>query len=862
MRWTYLLSVFAMVLMFTACGFEQKDQSLTTQTGNNDPRTRIPHIPEADVLAGDTATTPATDVGQTQTDVSVGDDVAAQDDVQIGDDVTATNDVQVGDDVTATNDVQAGDDVAVTDDVQVDDDVTATDDVQVGDDVAVTDDVQTSEDVFEPECTNNAHCAHLSDSCNLGVCNAAYECEREPVASYRKCHETAEMYCFDGACLMVDCDDNDFCTTDYFSRSAGICRHDARVGCCHHDTDCVDGDSRTVDWCVTGECVNYVPPAGCQSNMDCDDGDSCTTDRCVDNACESVDNGTCECGTNDDCYYEEVCECNSEHYVACQHEVCQNNQCVSVMSGDMEYCQYGCQAGACVNEPPCSNNSQCNDGNACTEDLCVAGLCSNVPLEDCCDNDDDCTDSDFCTADTCDAGICRNVQMERCACVQHDDCTDNDPCTLDECTNNFCVTRFVCAEGEVCQSLSDTEFNCYVPQLCDSASDCDDENACTFDLCLSGECAHLPMADCVACETDEACEYGDMFCSNGLNNVLLVNMGDCRNGSCHLIEVPCNGWCEDDACQNPDCEGDNECDDADPCTEDSCFGGYCVYVDQLGCLECNSDYDCMPAGRRCASDGVTVVQYAAVCDQHVCAYTVREECEFGCEEGQCREAGECVMDSDCVSANHCDIGTCNSGQCEWDRVEDCRSCNYNSDCDSSEEFCSTQLLNVMYENTGECESGFCWLNHVDCPGGCQDGVCSVASGSCSSDDDCPGLFRCLESGTCGYDDDYIVCSIDCNHDEYENFVPYVWYGWDETRDRIFDRMLGANEKFAFPKEELCYWQSNHPTFDLNCRNPNNDMWNHGIQAVIECSHGNVAVTPHVDGQGKATVQVMSVLCNE
>ena len=71
---------------------------------------------------------------------------------------------------------------------------------------------------------------------------------------------------------------------------------------------------------------------------------------------------------------------------------------------------------ACSNGPP----TDCDDGNACTDDSCdpATGLCVNTP-------NIDCDDGDACTDDSCDpaTGLCVNTPNY--------DCDDGDACTDD-----------------------------------------------------------------------------------------------------------------------------------------------------------------------------------------------------------------------------------------------------------------------------------------------------------------------------------------------------------------------------------------------------------------------------------------------
>ncbi len=62
--------------------------------------------------------------------------------------------------------------------------------------------------------------------------------------------------------------------------------------------------------------------------------------------------------------------------------------------------------GACSNWWPvidyCQSDAMCDDGDECTDDLCMDGLCSNVPNAVGCDDGDSCTSDDRCTSGYCE----------------------------------------------------------------------------------------------------------------------------------------------------------------------------------------------------------------------------------------------------------------------------------------------------------------------------------------------------------------------------------------------------------------------------------------------------------------------------
>ena len=64
----------------------------------------------------------------------------------------------------------------------------------------------------------------------------------------------------------------------------------------------------------------------------------------------------------------------------------------------------------------------CDDGDACTDDSCVDGVCVNTPI--------DCDDGDACTTDSCVDGVCVGTPMV---------CNDGSICTDDSCVDGVCV---------------------------------------------------------------------------------------------------------------------------------------------------------------------------------------------------------------------------------------------------------------------------------------------------------------------------------------------------------------------------------------------------------------------------------------
>lgn len=92
-----------------------------------------------------------------------------------------------------------------------------------------------------------------------------------------------------------------------------------------------------------------------------------------------------------------------------------------------------------------------------------------------CEEDSECDDEDPCTDDVCDAGFCDNPDNETCECkpnTQAIDCDDENECTDDTCVDNQC----------------ENDAN--------TATCTDDGNPCTTDMCEDLSCGHEESGLC------------------------------------------------------------------------------------------------------------------------------------------------------------------------------------------------------------------------------------------------------------------------------------------------------------------------------------------------------------------------------
>ncbi len=248
----------------------------------------------------------------------------------------------------------------------------------------------------------------------------------------------------------------------------------------------------------------------------------------------------------------------------------------------------------------CTNDSECDDGNPCTDDTCVSLSCVNTPNDS---NDPD--DGFFCNGtDTCVGGIPIPGTPPSC--------DDGNPCTTDLCDeiNDVCVNLnnvLPCDDGDNCTE-NDTcaggvcSGSPIVPcEPCTLPSECDDGNACTVDDCVQSACEHVdatppgmccdpitgvttPIDDNNVCTTDVCNPDGTVTHTD------TTPPGQCCNPlTGDLTPIDDGNPCTDDVCLASGTvqhsNNTDPCDDGDICTEnDTCFFGNCVGVilDPLG----------------------------------------------------------------------------------------------------------------------------------------------------------------------------------------------------------------------------------------------------------------------------------------
>ena len=704
------------------------------------------------------------------------------------------------------------------------------------------------------ECADDADCDDGNDctldGCNQGKCwhdcldgldcddenPFTFEdlCQSDPVTGQCWCGGKTE--CQEHA----DCDDGNACTLDSCDKN-GTCHHD-----CMPDEKCDDGNPSTIkDTCMfsaVGDCVCLGIPVECVEDGDCDDGNPCTLDGCKDGKCwhDCQEGLVCDDGDpftdKDACLFDAVTgacvclgqkECNDDpdcdDGMACTKDWCDatgtcHHDCLpgeKCNEGDPDTINDVCDfsvTGACLCLGvvlECKEPGDCDDGNACTKDVCVDGKCVHDCLDGLkCDDGNPYTFDDKCLSDPLSLDcFCQGAPE----CGDDSDCNDGNPCTKDSCDKNGvchhdCTPDTACDDGDpftikdLCQFSADGECLCEgVLVKCIEDADCDDGNACTLDVCADGLCLHDcqegmgcddanpftakdvclldPLSAACLCEGKPECTQ-DPDCDDG--NECTEDWCD-ENGVCHhncKVEMPCNdgdpmtildqclfdptGAC---GCQGTkvDCKDDPDCDDGNECTKDVCVDGQCVqdcldgmecddgnpftFLDYcwqvadtgkcvcLGEYECSGDEDCFDSND-CTTDWCDKNGFCHndcldgdKCDDGDPA-TILDQCLFG-DTGECLCTGtpaECQSDKDCDDGNACSLDACIDGACFNDCLDGLK-------CDDGNPFTFEDSC-LSFGFAGQC-------------------LC-VGSPECNSDDDCFDgndctTDSCDKNGTCHND---------------------------------------------------------------------------------------------------------------
>ncbi len=425
----------------------------------------------------------------------------------------------------------------------------------------------------------------------------------------------------------------------------------------------------------------------------------------------------------------------------------------------------------------CQSNSDCNDGNPCTDDLCSSGQCTNT-VNNVIDPDD---------------GLACNGVEDRCVngTVKYQfpppNCVDNLPCTLDMCNEELDACENPLREG-----------HCLIGGVCYILGELDVSTGCRECNPLANPTAWTPSLEGTGCG-----DQNNMFCDrpNTCNGAGLCLSNVDPNGTpCGDDTVTeCSGadTCLNGTCRTNDLANNTTCNDRNPCTlTDRCNTGACIGTGtpctnplqpiciingtNAQCVQCDSDNDCFDDPNRCTSvrcltDLHQCFEFAndANCLDNLFCDGVRRcnvtsgQCDSGpppCTQGQiCDETNDrcigCLLDSDCADSLYCNgVERCVNNVCQPGTPPDCTSLNgacVTGACNETLDRCVTQPGN----EGGPCNDG----NGCTTTDRCVSGVCNGSGApncddgnSCTTDSCSNG--QCIHVNNSGACDDLNPCT--------------------------------------------------------------------------------------------------------
>lgn len=203
----------------------------------------------------------------------------------------------------------------------------------------------------QQECFDHIDCK-VGETCVNGAC---LECVSDEHCSGSGGRATK---CFDGVCS--ECSKGSHC-------DSGYCNNSGECSNCESDSQCGYGRiTGSGGFCIDGACVE------CQNDDHCGSGDlsKCYLGKCSEcTADDHCDSGTyCVRGNCLQCFNDQHCQEAGNPYCAVGGTCAQcseNSHCHG-------YCNAEVAAGTCE---PCSNSTQCADGESCNDYTDAGGNC-------------------------------------------------------------------------------------------------------------------------------------------------------------------------------------------------------------------------------------------------------------------------------------------------------------------------------------------------------------------------------------------------------------------------------------------------------------------------------------------------------
>jgi len=491
--------------------------------------------------------------------------------------------------------------------------------------------------------------------------------------------DNAVATCTGGACGVNRCEDGwgdcdrmpeNGCETDLSTVSdCGACGNECGGGLlCGR----VGGSRACVSGCAAGE-------TRCGDTCVDTETDEAHCGRC-DGACPARDGAraTCEGAV---CGYEctgPFRDCDGDGLNGCEVDI--RSDLGHCGMCDRECADRACNTVACVDQvctPTVDDSMSCDDGNACTTEVCSDGTC--VITGNTCDAGGmpecmtaaDCVRTDACDYEECMAGTCVPVSLSSPPCCTGPaDCFDGNACTTDTCVADTCDYVAV-ADCTACAGPGDPA--------------CDDADPCTIDDCVSGRCENTADPMCLMCGSGSCDSTTEQCCSDGAGEYCCGSAATCCDGACCGASESCCG----STCCGPGttCCGGVECCDVatQVCNpmgfcesafdggvdagSDAGSGGFDAGTDAGGFDSGSCPTDTTPCGPECCDDFTQFCNPMGFCEticggdqipcMGICCDGFTETCAAGiciplCGPGETACMGTCCNDATEV----CNFGVC------------------------------------------------------------------------------------------------------------------------------------------------------------------------------------------------------------
>jgi hypothetical protein len=539
---------------------------------------------------------------------------------------------------------------------------------------------------------------------------------------------------------------------------------------CTTDADC-PAPSYSEPFCQNGDVYKTKTSNVCRDGLlaECVANE---TSELVEDCSYDCFNGACigECETNSDCGTDHSVSglfCTDKNITelfqifTCNGAGTSNAFCSSVIiNKTVEACEDLCVDGSCV-DVACFTDSDCNDDNASTEDVChnagqAASYCTNEKIT--CFANSDCGLDGFI-----DGKSCSNLDVTQVyktfTCTNPGKATS--ACSSQQETKVIQTCSDVCVLGE-CKDIA-----CY------SDSECSDSNPLTFDQCINNgtiisECRHTT----INCASNSDCGFtgflGSEFCSDdsifkNYQTALCLNPGK-TNSHCDIsVEKQqvseCEFACANGACVR--CDSNFDCNDNNPNTNDVCQNpntpeSFCK--NSSTAVTCSVNSDCgsttVLSPLFCSDKDINHLIQTWTCNNPTqttsyCSSNFQTEttqtCADFCTNGACISI-RCFTDSDCNDDNASTEDICNNpGNSDSYCTNNPTTivCASDSDCGTDgftgEPFCLANEVNRLFldftchnPNTKNsyCSTTSSQLVLQECEFGCSKGMCVPQQGEC------------------------------------------------------------------------------------------------------------------------------------